>query len=179
MCLLREEEEEEMCFIQSKSCWCSGCLCILCVFFPLHLLHEGRAMKFCILNLLIHCKSILNCVQFRWPFQDLGKMSRINVICVMGQQSLILQGRDWKSLLFKAVRGLWTVGSVQRSAFRVGEQTNWNMSLGKALWNIFSYQELDLTGIASVNNCCASKKSQQNTIKRSKPPRCDQHNDYF
>lgn len=51
-------------------------------------------------------------------------MSRINVSCVMGQQSLILQGRDWKSLLFKAVKGLWTVGSVQRSAFRVREQTS-------------------------------------------------------
>lgn len=130
-------------------------LYILYVFLPLHLLHEGRTMKFCILNLLINCKSILNWVQFRCSFTDLGKMSRINVSCVMGQQSLILQGRNWKSLLFKAVEGLWTVGSVQRSAFRVCEQTNWNMSLGKALRSISLYQELDLTGIASVNNCCA------------------------
>lgn len=153
MCLLREEE---MCFIQSKSCWmfrvfqCSkqgwriSQLVYAVCFLPLHHLHEG---KFCILNILINCKNILNWVQLWCPFLDLGKMSRINVSCVMGQQSLILQGRDWKSLLSRLWRDCELLGLYKEvhseCVSRAVKYVTWQSSL----------KHLSLSGIGFDRDC--------------------------
>lgn len=135
---------------------CSGCfsalskdgelasLCMLYVFFPLHHLHEG---KFCILNILINCKNILNWVQLWCPFLDLGKMSRINVSCVMGQQSLILQGRDWKSLLSRLWRDCELLGLYKEvhseCVSRAVKYVTWQSSL----------KHLSLSGIGFDRDC--------------------------